>query len=293
MNSSVIPAFCAFAAVTLAVLSLVDFVIYVTARYHEKYLREANSELDDILIQMPAGRIFDLGVALAVSGGVITIIVMALRMEYFSVARALLASLIVGALLFPLPRIVLRFIRKRRLEKFNLQLEDALGMMSSALKAGFSINQAIEEIANQDLHPLAVEFRLLVQELRLGVPFEQALDNMCKRLECDDLDLVATAIITARQTGGELTEVLERVATLIRERSKIQRKVKALTAMGRLQALIIGATPYLLLIGLTIVNPGMMHYFLDSPVGTIALIAITLLVIGGFCSIKKITTIEV
>lgn len=108
-------------------------------------------------------------------------------------------------------------------------------MISSSLKAGFSINQALEEVAEQNIHPISVEFRLLIQEIRLGVPVEQALENMNRRLRSEDFELVATAILTARQTGGELTGTLERVASLIRERVRISNKVRALTALGRLR----------------------------------------------------------
>ena len=287
------PALCAFAAVTLAMLVLVDFAIFVGSRYRERYLRETSAELDDVLIQMPPSRILDLGVALSVTGAIIVMVVAATRSEELSFGWTAVVAVIVGAVLFPVPRLVLRFLRKRRLEKFDFQLEDALNMMSSSLKAGFSITQALEEIAEQDVHPLSVEFRLLIQEIHLGVPLDQALDNMCRRLECDDLDLVATAIITARQTGGELTGVLERVADLIRERLRIHRKVRALTAMGRLQAIVIGAVPYLLLLGLSVVSPQMLEGFLATPLGFIAIGVVTVLVIAGFMMIRKITTIEV
>ena len=140
---------------------------------------------------------------------------------------------------------------------------------------------------------MGIEFRLLTNELRLGVPLDQALDNMSARVESDDFDLVVTAIITARQTGGELSSALERVAALIRERVRIAQKVHALTAMGRLQALLIGAMPFLLLFGLHHIAPQMMQMFFNSAVGIFALAAVIILVICGFFAIRKITTIEV
>jgi tight adherence protein B len=138
-----------------------------------------------------------------------------------------------------------------------------------------------------------VEFRLLLQELRLGVPLEQALDNMSRRLNSDDFDLVVTAIVTARQTGGELTGTLERVAMLIRERVRINQKVMALTAMGRLQATMIGVMPFVLMVGLNYVSPDMMSLFMSSAAGIIAIVVVVILVICGFLAIRKITNIEV
>ena len=166
-------------------------------------------------------------------------------------------------------------------------------MVSSSLKAGFSINQALEEVAALDIRPVSVEFRLLTQEVRLGVPLEQALENMNRRLESDDFALVSTAILTARQTGGELTATLERVAGLIRERVRISNKVRALTAMGRMQALLIGLMPPALFFGMYHINPVMMRSFLHSPIGIIGIILVVLLDIAGYWMIRKIVTIEV
>ncbi len=284
---------CAFFAVTLAMLGLFDFGIYVAARYRERYLEEAKTELDDILIQLPANRLLDLSISLSAVGAIVTVVLVSTKSEQMNWSIGVLAALLVGAMLFPLPRLVLRYLKKQRLIKFNIQLEDALGMMSSSLKAGFSITQALEKVSEQDMHPIALEFRLLIQELQLGVPIDQALDNMARRIGSEDFELVATAIITARQTGGELTETLERVAALIRERGRINAKVRALTAMGRLQALMIGAMPFLLLWGMYHISPGMMDSFVGSFAGVLAIGAVCLLVIGGFLTIRKITNIEV
>jgi tight adherence protein B len=199
----------------------------------------------------------------------------------------------IGVVFFLIPRIALRVLRKRRLRKFNIQLEEALGVVSSSLKAGFSINQALDEVAGQNLHPVSVEFRLLTQEIRLGVPLEQALENMNRRLGSDDFELVATAILTARQTGGELTGTLERVASLIRERVKIANKVHALTAVGRLQAIVISAMPFFLKYMMTRLHPSLMHEFFRSPAGMLSVVGVVVLDILGFLWIRKITAIEV
>ena len=184
---------CAFFAVTLAMLGLIDFGVYVAARYRERYLEEAKTELDDILIQLPANRLLDLSITLSVVGAIITVVCVSTRSEQMNWGIGVLAALVVGGALFPLPRLVLRLLKKQRLTKFNIQLEDALGMMSSSLKAGFSINQALEKVAEQEIHPIAVEFRLLMQELQLGVPLDQALDNMSRRIGSEDFELVAVA----------------------------------------------------------------------------------------------------
>ena len=284
---------CAFAAVTLAMLGLIDFGIYVAKRYRERYLEEAKTELDDILIQLPASRLLDFSITLSAIGAIVTVVLVSTKSEQMNWSIGVLAALVVGGVLFPVPRIILRMIKKHRLVKFNIQLEDALGMMSSSLKAGFSINQALEKVSEQEMHPIALEFRLLMQELQLGVPLDQALDNMARRIGSEDFELVATAIITARQTGGELTETLERVAALIRERGRIANKIRALTAMGRLQAIMIGAMPFLLLYGMYQISPVMMDSFVSSFAGVVSICVVVLLVICGFLTIRKITNVEV
>ena len=221
LNSSFWPGICAFFCVLCAALVLIDSGLYIAGRYRERYLREATTGLDDVLIQMPPGRVFDLGLALSATGGCSMVLLFAAGLEDTPWQWGLLIGALVALVLFPVPLLVLRWLKRRRLERFNIQLEDALGMVSSSLKAGFSINQALEEVAALDIRPVSVEFRLLTQEVRLGVPLEQALENMNRRLESDDFALVSTAILTARQTGGELTATLERVAGLIRERVRI------------------------------------------------------------------------
>ena len=293
LSSSFFPGLCAFAGVLFAAIAIIDFGVYIAARYRERYLQEARTELDDILIQIPASRVLDISIAFSAAGVVISTLVLSFSAEKVSIQTLVIVSLVVACLLFPIPRFILRYLKIRRLNKFSTQLEDALNMIAGALKAGFSINQALEEVADQDIHPLSVEFRLLTQEIRLGVSLEQALENMSRRLESDDFELVAVAISTARKTGGELTGTLSRVATLIRERVRISQKVHALTAMGRLQAVMIGLMPYLLLLGMYKVSPHLIRSFFSTPVGIIALIIVTLLDIAGFLWIRKITKIEV
>jgi len=293
LTSTWAPSVCVLLAVTLATLVIIDSFLYISTRYKERYLKEAAVELDDVLLQMPAGRIFDLSLAISAFCCFMTVIIFGMTTGGFSWIKAVGLGAIVAVGTFPMPRLILRYLRIKRLAKFNEQLEDALGGMSSALKAGFSINQALESIAEENRPPISIEFRLLVQELRLGVPLETALDNMSKRIESDDFELVAVAIITARQTGGELTSVLERLASVIRERLRIHRKVNALTAQGRMQAIVIGIMPFALMFMMSYIVPDAMSAFFESVIGIISCVVAIILVIVGFLSIRKITSIKV
>ncbi|MEI6424236.1 MAG: type II secretion system F family protein, partial [Lentisphaerota bacterium] len=250
-------------------------------------------ELDDVLLQMPAGRIFDLTLALSGLSTFLALIAFGLSSTNWSWTKAAFISVLAAAVTFPAPRLYLKFLGKRRLQKFNEQLEDALNSMSSALKAGFSINQAIEVIASENRNPISIEFRLLMQEIRLGVTLDQALENMVKRIASEDFELVATAILTARQTGGELTVIFERLAAMIRERMRISGKLRALTAQGKLQSYVVGAMPFLLMIVMNYIAPDMMSSFFNSMAGIMLIVGAAMLVLMGFLVIRKITNIDI
>jgi len=293
-NCTLLACTCSMLCVIFATLVVIDFVGFTSARYKEKYIEEAAVELDDVLLQMPPSRIFDLSLALSSLAVFLSVGVLCMATSQFSWGKTLFVAVLSAVLVFPIPRLVLRHLRKARLQKFNDQLEDALLSMSSSLKAGFSINQAIEVVANENRKPISFEFRLLMQEIRLGVPLDDALRKMVARLDnSPDLELVATAIITARQTGGELTQVLERLAGVIRERIRITQRIRALTAQGRLQAIIIGAMPFLLMMAMAYIAPDMMNQFLASVIGILLILGAIVLVTIGFFVIKKITTIDI
>ena len=187
----------------------------------------------------------------------------------------------------------MRFSSKQRLTKFNEQLEDALLSISGSLKAGFSINQALEVVANENRKPLSSEFSLLMHESHLGVSLDDALDKMAARLNCPDFELVAIAIVTARQTGGELTSILERLASVIRERVRITGRIRALTAQGRMQAVIIGLMPWALFIAMMYIATDMMTNFFSSLPGILCIILVIVLDLAGFLLIRKITSIDI
>ena len=280
-------------SIMLITMVIAEFFAYTSKVYKEKYITEAATELDDVLLNMPPGRILDLSLALAALTGFLAVTIFVLWSSSYTWPKAAFIALITGFPAFFAPRLYLRHKKQMRLAAFNAQLEDALQSMSSSLKAGFSINQALETIAHEHPRPISVEFRLLVQEIRLGVHIEKALQNMEDRMQSEDLELVSTAIITARQTGGNLTTIFERLASVIRERTRIKGKVRSLTAQGTLQAYIVGAMPFILLFAMNYVAPEMMSMFFDSMLGILLISLVVILVTLGILSIKKITKIDI
>ena len=292
-NLYLLASVCAGLCALFATFVVVEFTSYTSARYKERFLAEAAVELDDILLQMPASRILDLSIAIAAVSFILFGGLSSFLSEEVNWVRSILIGSVSAVVAFLAPRFYLRMLKKQRLAKFNEQLEDALLSMSSALKAGFSITQALENVASENRYPISFEFTLLMHELRLGVQFDTALRKMADRLESQDFELVAVAIITARQTGGELTSVLEELAGVIRERMRITQRVRALTSQGRMQAWLIASVPFVLMFAMMHLAPDLMDAFFSSLAGIVVLLAVIVLVVCGFLWIRKITTIDV
>ena len=186
-----------------------------------------------------------------------------------------------------------KWLDERRRRKFNDQLPEALATMSNALRAGFSISQAFDSVVEQGEKPMCEEFAILQQQLRIGMSFEDALESLSSRVGSDDLTLVTTAILISRRTGGNVTEIFDKISETIRGRMKIERKVRTLTAQGRLQGIIVSAMPFVLGVAMAVLKPKMMASFLSSFVGICTVVAIIVLITVGWLLIRKITKIDV
>ena len=186
-----------------------------------------------------------------------------------------------------------RWLDNRRREKFNFQLPEALATMSNALRAGFSISQAFDSVVEQGEKPMSEEFAILQQQLKIGMSLEDALESMSARVGSDDLTLVTTAILISRKTGGNVTEIFDKISETIRGRMKIERKVKTLTAQGRMQGLIVSAMPVFLGLIMTLIKPQMMIPYLTSFMGLMSVLAMSVLIFIGWMMIRKIIKIDV
>ena len=186
-----------------------------------------------------------------------------------------------------------RWLDAKRRERFNAQLPDALATMSNALRAGFSISQAFDSVVDQGDKPMCEEFAILQQQLRIGMTFESALQSMSDRVGSDDLTLVTTALLISRKTGGNVTEIFDKISETIRGRMKIERKVKTLTAQGRMQGILVSLMPLILGIAMVMLKPEMMIPFLFSFTGVVSVLVVIALIVLGWFFIRKITKIDV
>jgi tight adherence protein B len=189
--------------------------------------------------------------------------------------------------------LLIRFYRRRRIRKFNVQLVDALQAMANAFKAGLTFPQAIEHISREAMSPLGQEFGLFVKEVKLGVPLEEALINMGKRVGSEDLDLVVVSTNIARQLGGNMAEMFETISATIRERFRLEGKIDAITSQGRMQGWIVSALPIALGVALNYMRPDLMEPMLDHWFGMVLIAAIALMEFLGILIIRKIVAIDV
>lgn len=262
-------------------------------QYASTYSEDASRQFEDLFLFIPAKRIADLARLAAVGVFVLFYLLFGDLATKAGIARGLAFAALGALLALNAPRILLAVLRRRRIARFNVQLVDSLIGMSSALKAGFSILQAFESVVKQSLNPISQEFSLFLQQVRVGVKFEDALRNMEDRVGSEDLTLMNQSIEIARLTGGNLTEVFEKIAATIRERMRIQQRIRSLTAQGRLQGIVVGSMPVALLFLMTLVDARMMMAFFASKIG-VGLIALAgLLVLGGALIIRKIVDIRI
>lgn len=186
-----------------------------------------------------------------------------------------------------------RWLDERRRTRFNAQLPEALATMSNALRAGFSLSQAFDAVVDLGEQPVSEEFRIFQQQIRIGMSFEDALESLSQRVGSDDLTLVTTAILVSRKTGGNVTEIFDKISDTIRGRMKIERKVRTLTAQGRMQGLIVSLMPLALGVILTVMKPKLMIPFFCSAAGAVSIVVVVVLITVGWLIIRKIIRIDV
>ena len=199
----------------------------------------------------------------------------------------------VGFMFSRLPAPIISYMKNKRAYLFNLQMVDALTLMSNGLRSGLNLIQAVNLVVEEMPDPIRQEFNLLLAQNRIGVPIDEAFVNLSKRLEVEDLDMFATAILILRETGGNLPETFDTIAHTIRERVKLTAKVKALTAQGVFQAIVITVIPVIMLVVQYFANKDQTMLMFTTPIGYIMLFVMFLMQgVGGYL-IKKIVTIKV
>jgi len=191
------------------------------------------------------------------------------------------------------PGMVLRRMKLSRGAKINAQIMDALILLSNSLKSGMDIVQGFEMVAHDLRPPIADEFGLVIKNYQLGNTFERALDSMEERIENRLLSYMIKAIVLQRQVGGNLTKIFERIVETIREESKLEEKLQAMTAQQRIQSIVVGIMPWLMISVMFLFRPDTMIAFYTSGVGLIVLAFCLFWIFMGMKMVSKLGEVKV
>ena len=183
--------------------------------------------------------------------------------------------------------------KNKRMQLFQKQLPDVLGLLSQSLRAGHSFPSGIKMVGDEFPEPIGGEFKAVSAEIYYGLSLSDALKNLTKRVDSEDLDFFITAAIIQRETGGNLAEMMDNIAHVIRERFKLFAKVKSLAAEGILSAWIVSLAPFVAGVGLYLINPESILMLFNDPVGKKMVIGAFIWLCVGILIIRKIVRIKV
>lgn len=184
-------------------------------------------------------------------------------------------------------------IRKKRVSEFTAQMIDALTLMANGLRSGLNVPQTLQIVVDEMPAPVSQEFGLVLDQNRIGVPLEVGFENLAKRIKTEEIYIFATSVNILRETGGNMAETFDTIVKTIRERSKLQNKINALTAQGRTAGIIVGCVPFGVAGMMYAIDPDLVRpLFTTLPGFVIIMIALTLVGLGLFI-INKMVKIEV
>ncbi len=211
----------------------------------------------------------------------------------WGVLVSVIAAAVLLAIGYRLPGIVIRFVFQKRLEKFDAQLIDALNMMANAIKSGLSFMQVVQLLEKELPNPASQEFGMVIKENRIGVPLNEALMNMAKRVPSPDLFMIVNSVVTLSQQGGDLSEAFETIAHTIRERQRVSEKIKTLVQAGVTQAIILSCIPFVMMGLLYLTQPDYISLLFTTNLGAVLLLVMLMFMSMGALWMKKILTIEI
>ncbi|MGY2065756.1 type II secretion system F family protein [Blastococcus sp. SYSU DS0619] len=258
----------------------------------------AGAAVEKVLLKR--GRLAAGAAALERAGMATTLPDFVLAVGLTTVVAALVGALVGGPLLAVLllvavpfgAKLVLGFRAGRRQAAFADQLDDSLQLMASSLRAGHSLLRAVDSVSQEAEAPTSEEFARIINETRVGRDLSDALDEVAARMGSDDFTWVAQAIAIHREVGGNLAEVLDAVGNTIRERNAIRRQVKALSAEGKLSAVVLMALPFGVTGFISLTNPGYIAKFTESLTGYAMLGAAAVMLLAGGLWLKKTVAIR-
>lgn len=283
MNTLMLVSVFVCAAVALGFYAVLQIVSGGAKKYRHSFQEDAQFKLREMFLFVDPRRLYAINLLI--------VAVLVVLVWLVTGNPALCLGVCIVAVMTP--RWLLGFMRQQRFDKFEMQLPDSLLMLSGGLKAGASLNSALQQLVQESAAPLSQEFGLLVREQRLGVSIDDSLQHLQNRLPLQSVLLLVSAMRIANETGGALAETLERTAVTLRSKAQVEGKIKALTAQGKLQAWVVGCLPLALLGILNYLEPTEMEKLWHTMVGWLTLAVIVVLEIAGIHVIRRIVAIDV
>jgi tight adherence protein B len=202
-------------------------------------------------------------------------------------------SVCVGVGLGVAPYAYLYFQRESRFRKFSTLLPEAIDLMARALRVGHAVSAVLEMVGQEVAEPVGSEFRTVYEEQALGLPLREAMLNLVQRMPLDDVRFLATAVVLQKETGGNLAEVLDKTAVVMRERIRLRGQLRVYTAQGRATGWVLCALPFIVFALISLVNPNYEKTLLTDPLGLHLVYAGLILMVIGILVIRKIIDIRV
>tara|TARA_R110002110_G_scaffold370017_3_gene580017 strand:+ start:389 stop:1237 length:849 start_codon:yes stop_codon:yes gene_type:complete len=274
---------CGFFAVVLITIAASPHFVGAANQYRDGFIRNANTTLGDMFIFIDPDKLFLINI--------ITLIVSFIAV--WVITDAWVIALMVSLVLAYSPRFLYNFLRQRRQNKFLVEFPDALHSLSTMMQSGANLNMALETLVSETSGAISEEFGLFMRELRLGVSFENALDNLYERMPVPEMRLVISGMKISREIGGSLAEVLARMSETIRRKIEMEGKIDSLTAQGRAQGWVMGLLPLLLGYVISKIEPVAMAKLFTDPIGWAVCVFFVVFMTIGIYFIRKIVNIDV
>lgn len=271
------------ALVFSTVLVVIWFIRTSFVDWRQRFTSNAKVSLEDMFLFVDPQSVFRMN--LLVFLALPAVVWVATGSLFFVLLAALLAAV--------LPRIVWAVLKHRRLAKLVQQLPDGLTMMSGALRAGASLQMSLDLVVKESPAPLSQEFSILLREQRVGLALDDSLRAMAGRLKIEEVDLFVSALTIAKEVGGNLSDILERLASTLRAKAAMEGKIRALTSQGKLQGLIVGLLPIFLAGVLYVMDPEAMLPLFTTLYGWGVMAGVFLMLLLGGYFIRKIVNIDV
>lgn len=252
--------------------------------YQSRYLQSVNRTLETMFIFLNPRRILNVSVLIMCGVFLVTLAITRLN---------IVASVVMAVIGLLVPRLLLQYSIRKRRKVFEDQFVQGLEYLSSSVKAGLSLVQAIESLVENSSPPLSQEFDLLLREYRIGIPLNEALQNLARRVDSEELNLMVFSTIITRELGGDISEIFDHLAEVIRARHRVMDRIDTLTAQGRLQAMVCGAIPFVLYGILFLWQPDYLSPLFDTFAGRIAIYVVILFQVLVIFIVRRLVNIRV